>query len=136
MKSKLSTLGLVLLLLALAVLVFSAFAAAEEQEQPPVQETANTPTDKESCEALGGRWGRIGLLLEEKCNLPTSDAGEECRDWDDCVGACIAELSLEVSDRAPEGVVYTTGRCSAWRITMGCHAFVEDGKVYGIMCAD
>jgi hypothetical protein len=133
MKSKLSTLGLVLLL---GVLVFSGLGSAKEQEQPPVQETISAPTDKESCEALGGHWGRIGLLLEEKCNLPTSDAGEECCDWDDCEGACIAELSLEDLDRAPQGVVYTKGRCSAWRIIVGCHAFVEDGKVYGIMCAD
>jgi len=133
MKSKLSTLGLVLFL---GALVLSGFGAAAGQEQPPVQETITTPTDKGSCEALGGRWGRIGLWLEERCNLPTSDAGEECCDSSQCVGACIAELSQEDFDRAPAGVVYTKGRCSAWRITVGCHAFVEDGKVYGIMCAD
>jgi hypothetical protein len=133
MKHKLLALGLLLLLTAL---VFSGSGSAKEQEQPPVQDTISTPTDKESCEALGGRWGRIGLSLEEKCNLPTSDAGEECCDSDDCAGACIAELSQEDLDRAPEGVVYTKGRCSAWSIIVGCHAFVEDGKVYGIMCAD
>ena len=133
MESKLSTLGLVLLV---GVLFFSGSGAAEEQEQPPGRETISAPTDKESCEALGGHWGRIGLSLEEKCNLPTSDAGEECCDSDDCVGACIAELSQEDLDKAPQGVVYTKGRCSAWRITVGCHAFVEEGKVYGIMCAD
>lgn len=105
-------------------------------EERPTPVITTTPTDKESCEALGGRWGTIGLQPEEECNLPTSDAGKECSDWGDCEGACIADLSQEDLEEAPEGVVHTKGKCSASKIVVGCHAFVEDGKVYGILCVD
>jgi len=95
-----------------------------------------TPTDKESCEVLGGKWGRIGLSLEEGCNLPPSDAGKECSDSDECEGSCIAELSEEEWENAIHGVVYTKGKCTAWKITVGCRDFVENGKVEGILCVD
>ncbi|MEK6852565.1 MAG: hypothetical protein AABX59_01670, partial [Nanoarchaeota archaeon] len=84
-----------------------------------------TLTDKESCEAVGGDWGRIGLRLDEICNLPTSDAGKKCTDSDQCEGSCIGESEDS-----------TSGTCTAWTITVGCHAFVEDGKVRGILCVD
>ncbi len=95
-----------------------------------------TPVDKGSCEALGGRWGGIGLSPEESCNLPTSDADRECSGSGECEGSCIARLSEEDWDRAVNGVVYTKGKCSAWKITVGCQAFVEDGRVEGILCVD
>ena len=95
------------------------------------------PKDKESCEAQGGIWGKVGLSSEEVCNLPTSDAGKECSDSDECEGSCIAELSEEDWDKAEQGiVVYTKGKCTAWKITVGCSAFVENGKVEGILCVD
>ncbi|HII29473.1 hypothetical protein COT48_03395 [Candidatus Woesearchaeota archaeon CG08_land_8_20_14_0_20_47_9] len=34
--------------------------------------------DNVSCAAQGGKWGQFGLSLEERCNLPTSDAGKVC----------------------------------------------------------
>ena len=94
------------------------------------------PFSKETCEAAGGVWGRVGLSLNEKCNLPTSDAGKECSSSSDCQGSCIAELSQEEWDRAAKGIVYTNGKCSAWKIVVGCRAFVEGGKVEGILCID
>ena len=113
------------------------YSYTKQIEQPPTkQNITTTPTDKESCEALGGIWGRVGLSLNEECNLPTSDAGKECSDSDDCEGSCIAELSKEDQDKARQGVVYTKGKCTAWKITLGCQAFVEDGKVRGILCVD
>jgi len=39
--------------------------------------TAATPQDRAACEALGGRWRRIGLNPREQCNLPAADAGVE-----------------------------------------------------------
>jgi len=111
-------------------------ACVPQVELTPTRETITAPSDRESCEALGGQWGRLGLAPEEECNLPTSDAGKVCSDWDDCEGACIAELSQDDLDNAPEVVVYTEGKCSAWRIIVGCHAFVEDGRVHGILCVD
>jgi hypothetical protein len=93
------------------------------------------PKDKTSCEALSGKWGRIGLDPEEYCNLPTSDAGKECSSSNKCEGSCIAKLSEEDWDKAIHGVVYTKGKCTAWKVTVGCRAFVEDGKVR-ILCVD
>ena len=113
------------------------YSYTKQIEQPPTkQNITTTPTDKESCEALGGRWGSIGLSLNEKCNLPTSDAGKECSNSAECEGSCIAELSEEDWDKAVRGIVYTKGKCTAWKITVGCQAFVEDGKVEGILCVD
>jgi len=124
----------VILLVVIIIGIHNHIQQPEKSLQKP--NTTSTPTDKESCEALGGRWGRIGLSLEEQCNLPTSDAGKECSDSDECEGSCIAELSEEDWEKAIYGVVYTKGKCTAWIITIGCHPFVEDGKVEGILCVD
>lgn len=95
------------------------------------------PADKESCEALGGKWGRIGAYPEEECNLPTSDAGKECSGYDECEGSCLADLSEDEQSKVAQGiVVYTKGKCSAWKITVGCLTLVEEGKVSGIICID
>jgi len=93
--------------------------------------------DQDSCEALGGTWDRIGLSPRESCNLPTSDAGKPCSDDGECEGACIAELSDEQKDLAMHGVpVETGGKCTSWRIMVGCQARVNDGLVRGILCVD
>lgn len=110
--------------------IYSNEFTIKEKQEPII------PKDKESCEAQGGKWGNIGLSPEDVCNLPTSDAGKECSDSDECEGSCIAELSKRDWDKAVYGVVYTKGKCTAWKITVGCHAFVEDGKVEGILCVD
>ena len=93
--------------------------------------------DKEECIKKGGDWRRHGLSRVESCNLPTSDAGKECSDASECGGSCIAELSEEDNKKlSQDGIVYTKGKCTAWEQTYGCHAFVIDGKVQGILCAD
>lgn len=101
------------------------------------KEKFTIPKDKESCESLNGKWGRIGFeLLEEVCNLSTLDAGKECTSSNQCEGSCIAELSEEDRNEAIDGVVYTKGKCTEWRLVDGCHPFIEDGKVKGILCVD
>jgi len=93
--------------------------------------------DKSSCEALGGTWRRIGLSPRESCNLPTSDGGKECSDASECEGACIAELSGAELENAMHGsAIRTKGKCTQWRITVGCQARVEDGVVHGMLCVD
>lgn len=82
--------------------------------------TISVPTNKESCELLGGWWGTIGRMRVEICNLPTSDAGKECSDSDECEGYCIAELSREDWDKAIHGVIYSKGKCTAWISISGC----------------
>ena len=88
------------------------------------------------CEAKGGQWGRIGLSPVLRCNLPTSDAGKECSDSDECEGVCMVELSTDDGARAKRGeIIYANGKCSAWEITVGCHALVQDGIVV-LICID
>ncbi len=96
------------------------------------------PKDKATCEAQGGRWGRIGLSPVESCNLPTSDAGTVCSDSSECESLCIADLSQADRDRLMRGkvTIETTGKCAPWRIVVGCIPRVEEGKVTGLLCID
>jgi hypothetical protein len=96
------------------------------------------PTNKTSCEAQGGNWGPIGLSPQEVCVLPTTDAGKSCSDSSECQAACVAELTegqraALLLNHTP---VRTTGRCTAWKTSVGCNAYVENGVVNGIMCVD
>lgn len=105
--------------------------------RPPVT-NQDLPKDKVTCEAQGGRWGRIGLSPVEQCNLPTPDAGKVCSDSSDCTGMCIADLSKADYDRVwrDKAVIQTSGKCAPWRITVGCVPQVTNGKVQGIICID
>ncbi len=98
----------------------------------------NIPQDKETCEVQGGEWGRFGLTIKEQCNLPTSDAGKTCSNQNECEGACIVELSEEEQDRVTKQneVIETNGKCTPWLFTYDCNAYVKDGKVDSIICAD
>ncbi|MFC1703347.1 thermonuclease family protein [Candidatus Omnitrophota bacterium] len=92
---------------------------------------------KEGCLSLGGAWGIFGELQDKQCNLPTTDKGKPCKNYSDCHGACIADLTDEQWKRAEQGDVLTTdGKCSAWTLNYSCLPFVEGGKVKGILCQD
>jgi hypothetical protein len=100
--------------------------------------TPATPQDRAACEALGGKWGRIGLNPREQCNLPATDAGRECSSSSECEGLCLAEGYSwdELSDAMRENkIIQTAGKCSAWRIVVGCVPMVEDGLLRPI-CID
>jgi hypothetical protein len=94
----------------------------------------NIPTTKTECEAQNGEWKRIGLDLTESCNLKTGDGGSVCSDTADCQGDCIAELTGR--EQRDGDTIITTGKCAAWTRTTGCHAFVENGRVNGVICKD
>jgi hypothetical protein len=117
------------------LLALSACAPLPTAQPTP---TPEIPQDKASCEALGGRWGRIGLGPREQCNLPAVDAGMTCSDSDECEGMCLADLDEEEMDRVSRQgkELRTTGQCAAWRIVVGCLAVVEDGSVSSILCID
>ena len=93
--------------------------------------------DQASCEALGGKWGRIGLSPREQCNLPTTDAGKTCLASSACQGVCLADLSPDevLAAMRDRKVILGTGKCSAWRIVVGCIGMVENGVVRAI-CVD
>lgn len=82
------------------------------------------PATKEDCIKQGGLWNKIGIRPTESCNIPTSDAGKICIDSSQCESSCIGENKDSSS-----------GKCSEWKIVVGCYAFVEDGKA-DVICAD
>ncbi len=104
----------------------------------PTKSVGDIPKDQATCEAHGGKWNRIGLAPRDACNLPTSDAGQSCSDSSECEGACVADLSRADYDRVTKNkvIIDSTGKCTPWRIVVGCLAVVTDGKVNGIMCID
>ncbi len=117
------------------------FAAATPTLQVfPTKVRTELPKDQSSCEAQGGKWGRIGPSPVESCNLRTSDGGQVCSDSSECEGLCIAELSPQDYERVRMSggkvVIETKGKCAPWRITVGCNPVVTSGKVKGIMCID
>ncbi len=83
--------------------------------------TTRSPTDKNSCEQLGGQWKiwSNALNARPKCNLPTSDSGKECTDSSQCESYCQAEKSLKPGSQ-------TTGKCYEWRIA-DCMREVQGG---------
>ncbi|MBN1494628.1 hypothetical protein JW911_02740 [Candidatus Peregrinibacteria bacterium] len=93
------------------------------------------PKDKESCEAANGIWGYIGLSPVEQCNLKTSDGGKECKSSDECEGTCLGEIqSLHNSEKLMGKKM--KGKCSYVYTIVGCHAFIENGKVDQVICID
>ena len=88
------------------------------------------PRDKESCESLGGKWGRYGLAKMEECSFNAWDAGKPCTKHAECSSVCYTE------EKVKEGAS-VTGKCFARTITRGyCLNYVEEGKATGVICKD
>lgn len=52
---------------------------------------AVVPTDKDSCEAKGGKWEQVDNPSSmPACNLPTTDSGKICTDSSQCESYCQA----------------------------------------------
>ncbi len=83
------------------------------------------PTTEQECRQLGGRWGPQGILGTPMCNLPTTDAGQPCRDPSQCEGVCLA-------DPDPAAV---SGQCSPYRLNFGCFDIIQGGERMGL-CVD
>lgn len=88
------------------------------------------------CEARGGYWRPYGPGGRPECIPRTSDGGKACSSSSECEGSCIAELSPEDLARAKEGeTVHANGKCSVFKVVLGCLPFVENGTVR-IICLD
>ncbi len=85
-------------------------------------------TDAEVCVARGGRIQPVCMRGGLQCVIPYADAGQPCRDGDDCEGDCRADVSATGDD--------VVGRCQADSNPCGCFALVEDGRVDGALCVD
>jgi len=95
--------------------------------------------NKEECLKIGGKWGMWGMRPIPECNPPALDAGKECSDSGECQGMCIYKKELSQKEKEQiltEGPISGKGECSAWQIVVGCHHFVEDGKIQPEICVD
>jgi hypothetical protein len=92
--------------------------------------------DRESCEAVGGVWKKMGPRPMEECNLPTKDTGKECSGSNQCEGVCLADLSSEDLSKGMRGKLFRTeGKCSSFIKVMGCRAYVYAGWAQ-VVCVD
>lgn len=82
------------------------------------------PATEEECVAKNGVWAIHGLSPMKSCNLPTSDKGKTCTDVDECEGTCLGDVPTASS-----------GTCSEWRLTFGCHVVLMQGNARQI-CVD
>lgn len=108
----------------------------DENATSLTQTTLVEEYSRESCEMAGGKWGKTGLSARESCNLPTSDGGKPCSDTDECEATCLAQLSDSERARAMHGEkVAAEGKCSGWKVIVGCQAFVNHGQAT-LICLD
>lgn len=96
--------------------------------EPPEQNNTSTydfpeVTTQENCEAFGATWVLTGRIAR-KCEKPTPDAGNACKNANDCMRKCIIKNSNDKS-----------GTCSDFSQN-GCFSFLnKDGQRDGI-CID
>lgn len=104
---------------------------------PPAPGGAPVPSPVESphqlnaaqCQAAGGAMRPVCMMGTVQCVVRYADAGRQCRDSDDCQGACRAETM------GPAGAP-AVGRCQADSDPCGCFANVEDGRIDAALCVD
>jgi len=82
-----------------------------------------------ACKKLGGHWfrSRAGARL---CDVPTSDAGKQCRDSSACESYCVAPNDFKASAKV-------MGQCAEWHYPFGrCFNEVKAGIASGALCVD
>ena len=81
-------------------------------------------TDQDECTERGGTWGKYGLAQIEGCNIPTEDAGKECKKGVDCT----TQLCIAIEGNTDHGT------CPEWTMNFGCFTlFDEDQAKMGQM---
>ena len=116
-----------LTLIACAPAVAPSASGGEVPATAPVESPHTLNADQ--CQAAGGTMRPVCMMGTVQCVVRYADAGQACRDGDDCQGACRAD-SMEPSN----GPV--VGRCQATSDPCGCFANVEDGRIDAAMCVD
>jgi hypothetical protein len=85
-----------------------------------------------ACAARGGKMLPQGRMGTPRCVVTYADAGQRCRDGDDCAGDC----RVEEADGTPHAGAAVVGRCQASSSRFGCYTTVEDGKAEATLCVD
>ena len=115
------------LLITLA-LAFTAACAAAAAPGPELV-GAGTPDEARACAQRGGEMRPVCMMGTIQCVVRYADAGQPCRDGDDCEGDCRAETM------GPHGQA-ATGQCQATSDPCGCFANIEDGRITAALCRD
>ena len=115
----------------------------EVAEQPVRTSNPTRDAAMAACVACDGVWGIPGVIHREACNCRATDAGKECRDADECEGACkfdhwaisrpaqrggcigTGERAV-CSARAP-AIGHPVGRCSERVVLRSCHDLLRRG---------
>ncbi|MBU0964616.1 hypothetical protein KKC06_06270 [Patescibacteria group bacterium] len=100
--------------------------------------TSNEISTEEDCLQANGEWGIFSHDVQEyRCNLPTTDGGQECSNGDNCeVGVCFADLTDdEVTQFYNNEEIEKTGTCPEWQLYSSGYT-VENGIVNGELIVD
>ncbi len=96
------------------------------------------------CLNKGGVWGRVGFRMRI-CNLPTTDAGQACKDNQECEGLCFADDSIRKGNKMhvildPDAIEELNAReeefvgyCSEREFYSGYLVVVESGKIKAVI---
>ena len=124
------------LLIALTLALVTACAPATaptpggDAAETPTSAPIGVPAETAACRARGGELAPVCRMQTIQCVIRYADAGQACRDGDDCQGDCrAADVSLPAGSPA-------TGQCQATSDLCGCFANVEDGRTTAGLCAD
>ena len=104
----------------------------ELAEATPVAQGPAGGEDVAACAARGGKMLPQGRMQTLRCVVRYADAGQPCRDGDDCQGDC----RIEDVTQAPSAGRAATGRCQVNSSRFGCFTTVEDGKAEPTLCID
>lgn len=95
------------------------------------------PKTKDECLQIGGVWKKQGPEPFETCNVKAADRGTICTDNSECEGWCQADVTKDQLRRGMMGKlnIKGRGRCSVWRVELGCFGMLKQGKV-SVICID
>lgn len=108
-------------------------------EQPVRVSNPTREAAMAACAACDGVWGIPGLVYRDACNCRARDAGQECRDGNECEGACKFERWDITTPAEPvrcrgkkcsvrlSGIGRPVGKCSDRVAIRSCHTLVRDG---------
>ena len=90
----------------------------------PEELPEQTVITQEECITQGGVYGPHGKRGTIFCNLPTSDAGKECLNDEDCEKLCILNETT------------TKGYCQSYEHQYGCFTTLQQGTPGPTICID